>query len=102
MTITYSGDKKVKSVKAAIANKGTAAPAGCSDWFLPSGYQWKQMIAGAGSDENLLSIADLGTSATYWTSTEKDNDNVWRYYSGGNFDKYGKTTSSKARACLAF
>lgn len=41
--------------KAAIANNGTAAPTGCSAWFLASGYQWTKMIGATG-----LGLSNLG------------------------------------------
>ena len=84
--------------KAAIANNGTAAPTGCSSWFLASGYQWQKMFGAAG-----LSILGTGYVA-YWSSTEDGSDRAWGYYpySGGGWYNDYKDYSGKVRACLAF
>ncbi|MBO6189020.1 MAG: hypothetical protein J6O23_11055 [Prevotella sp.] len=86
--------------KAAIANNGTAAPTGCSAWFLASGYQWKKMIEAAGGYDKLgLAPGD------YWSSTEKGDGyafrlriNSWASGWGGDY----KTDDHRVRACLAF
>ena len=84
--------------KAAIANNGTAAPTGCSSWFLASGYQWLEMINATG-----LSNLGLLESANYWLSTEYDAENAWTFgtYSGG-CSSGGKGFDRRVRACLAF
>ena len=67
--------------QAAIANNGTAAPTGCSDWFLPSGYQWNKMITAAGGYTTLRISANLDqTSAAcyYWSSSESGSTFAWR------------------------
>ena len=90
--------------KAAIANNGTAAPTGCSSWFLASGYQWKQMIGATG-----LNNLGLTGNAYYWSSTERDADHAWiiSTFDGdssnwGSIDKDGDSGLSRVRACLAF
>ena len=83
--------------KAAIANNGTAAPTGCSSWFLASGYQWKQMIGAAG-------LSDLGLEgASYWSSTERNAKNAWYFHSDtGKWTSFNKDFDCQVRACLAF
>ena len=83
--------------KAAIANNGTAAPTGCSSWFLASGYQWKQMIGAAG-------LSDLGLEgASYWSSTERNASRAWYFHSDtGNWTSFNKDFDCQVRACLAF
>ena len=79
--------------KAAIANNGTAAPTGCSAWFLASGYQWKKMAGAA------------GLSGFYWSSSELDASKAWAFNSGnGNWFQYNKdiTINIRVRSCLAF
>ena len=92
--------------QAAIANNGTAAPTGCSSWFLASGYQWKQMIGTTG-----LNNLGLQGNAYYWSSTEKDADRAWiistfDYELGKWFgivkDNDSVLSNGRVRACLAF
>ena len=84
--------------KYAKANSGTAAPTGCSSWFLASGYQWKQMFEDAG-------LANLGLqeSVSYWSSSEKSTNSAWYFNSSSGVWAYGtKTAAYPVRACLAF
>ena len=85
--------------KAAIANNGTAAPTGCSAWFLASGYQWQKMIDAVG-------LANLGLTeyAYYWSSSENDRDHAWdfEYTQGGVWSNSTKDYDDLVRACLAF
>ena len=92
--------------QAAIANNGTAAPTGCSSWFLASGYQWKQMIGATG-----LNNLGLTGNAYYWSSTERDADSAWiistldgDWGSWGsiNLDDNSWLSLTRVRACLAF
>ncbi len=84
--------------QAAIANNGTAAPTGCSSWFLPSGYQWKKMIGAAGLD-NL----GLTWGGYYWSSSENDANQAWDFdcYEGIWYNS-AKSVGDQVRACLAF
>ena len=85
--------------QAAIANNGTAAPTGCSSWFLASGYQWLEMIGAVGGYSNW----GLQENDNYWLSTEYDAENAWTFgtYSGG-CSSGGKGYDRRVRACLAF
>ena len=92
--------------QAAIANNGTAAPTGCSSWFLASGYQWKQMIGATG-----LNNLGLTGNAYYWSSTERDADRAWIIstldgdwgnWGSINKDSYSLLSLTRVRACLAF
>ena len=102
--------------KAAIANNGTAAPTGCSDWFLPTAYQWNQMINAC---KNVLgtknSYEDLrdgfygvgGTNlanGTVWSSTERSDYKAWDcYFAEGRWDDDDKTYSNgSVRSAIAF
>ena len=83
--------------QAAIANNGTAAPTGCSSWFLASGYQWQKMFGAAG-----LSNLGLQEHAPYWSSTE-DNAAAWNFGSNnGKWEFNSKGYDFQVRACLAF
>ena len=91
--------------KAAIANNGTAAPTGCSSWFLASGYQWQKMISAAG-------LSNLGLpGGFYWSSTERTAGSAWIIstfdYEWGKWFSIVKDNDSalslcRVRACLAF
>ena len=98
--------------KYAIANNGTSAPTGCSDWFLASGYQWDQMISAAG-DYNVLRDGFSGVGGTdmqgnpYWSSTEHSGYYAWCYYffsgyGGGKWVSYSKGDGYYVRSALAF
>ena len=81
--------------KAAIANNGTAAPTGCSAWFLASGYQWKMMADAAG-------LTNLGlTEGAYWSSSERVDSQAWAFFNG-NWYNINKNTGFLVLACLAF
>ena len=83
--------------KAAIANNGTAAPTGCSAWFLATGYQWKQMADAAGGYDK------LGLSGYYWSSTEGVSYRAWYFNSGdGSWYRGSKGGEYLVRSCLAF
>ena len=88
--------------KAAIANNGTAAPTGCSAWFLASGYQWTKMFAGdAGGLKTLAGLQD----DIYWSSTEYDANKAWRYSFASFMSGWrssDKNSVYRVRACLAF
>ena len=103
--------------KAAMANNGTAAPTGCSAWFLPTAYQWNQMISACSGvlgsktgDKTDLQNGFSNAGGTnleggyYWLSTEQSAQDAWRYYFGPNQDfKYDlKTSWGHVRSCLAF
>ena len=102
--VTHNSDA-YPAFKAAIANNGTAAPTGCSSWFLASGYQWKQMIGAAG-----LSNLGLSSDAVYWSSTEQSAGYAWWLYSkDGSWSRFYKDAGKEdpykdyhVRACLAF
>ena len=109
-------DDDYPAFKAAIANNGTLVPPGCSAWFLPSAYQWKQMIYGAGGASYLYSMAGLQLGS-YWLSSEHDNSEAWSHsywYTDpdseentlGNIEGYWgndlKSIGGRVRACLAF
>ena len=86
--------------QAAIANNGTAAPTGCSSWFLASGYQWKKMFAGDAG--GLKTLAGL-QSGDYWSSTEYNANGAWGFYSDyGDWFVDSKDYDNLVRSCLAF
>ena len=86
--------------KAAIANNSTAAPTGCSAWFLASGYQWTKMFAGNAG--GLKTLAGL-ESNLYWSSSERYASDAWDFYSvSGNWRRDSKDYDDLVRSCLAF
>ena len=89
----------------AIANNGTAAPTGCSFWFLASGYQWQKMM-NAYSLESLMTTAGGYTgldSNPYWSSSEFDSSVAWNYYFGLDaWNNVYKDSTPLVRSCLAF
>ncbi len=89
--------------KAAIANNSTAAPTGCSSWFLASGYQWNQMIGAAGLSNLGLQQGDGRYTPSYWSSTEYNADAARNFLSdNGWWDVQSKGYRIRVRACLAF
>lgn len=94
--------------KQAIANNGTPRPTGCSDWFLPTGYQLNQMITAAGGSTQLRDcFSSVGgtniQSSVYWLSTEDSSDNAWVYAFNANmFGQGSKLSNCYVRSALAF
>ena len=109
--------------QAAISNNSTTKPTGCSDWFLPTAYQFNQMISAAGSLNNLINgFSSVGgtnmqssSSSFYWVATEANRPNAWLYKTGtgnpvpsmsvdttpGWYDK-GKLKNCFVRSTIAF
>ena len=89
--------------KAAIANNGTAAPTGCSSWFLASGYQWNQMIGAAGLSNLGLQQPEGHYTPSYWSSTEYNDKGARNFLSAnGWWTANDKDYAIRVRACLAF
>jgi hypothetical protein len=87
--------------KAAIANNNTASPTGCSAWFLPTGYQLKQMITAAGGFASFSSRINM--TITIWSSTERSHEKAWILRVDGGWGTTGKVTSPRnVRSALAF
>ncbi len=87
--------------KAAIANNNTVSPTGCSAWFLPTGYQLKQMISAAGSFDAFSSRINM--TAGFWSSTERSGEKAWFLRIDGLWGTTGKETSPRnVRSALAF
>ena len=79
-------------------NSGTH-PTGTSAWFLPSAGQWDKM-ATAASGYNNLGLQ----SSYYWSSSERDASNAWRFNSDNGSWNYSSKDFGPVlvRACLAF
>lgn len=101
--------------KYAMANNGTAAPTDCSAWFLPTGYQWNQMINACknvlGTKNSYEDLRDgfngvggtnLRSNSPYWSSTEYGSDKAWDYFYNGSWSKDWKTVELYVRSALAF
>lgn len=87
--------------KAAIANNNTASPTGCSAWFLPTGYQLKQMITAAGDFASFSSRINM--TIGIWSSTERSGEKAWILRVDGGWGTTGKVTSPRnVRSALAF
>lgn len=103
--------------KAAIANNSTAVSTGCSAWFLPTGYQWNQMINACknvlGTNNNFKDLRDGfntrgGTnmqSDHYWSSSEFSANDSWLCTFGssdGHWAYLNKGWGLYVRSALAF
>ena len=75
-------------------------------WYLPSLYELGTIIAYR--DEinevlDMLGMPELGENDYGWSSSEGDTQDAWYVYFGnGNFNGYGKYSSSVVRAVSAF
>ena len=73
-------------------------------WFLPSAYQWKLMINGAGGPGNLAKMANL--QGYYWTSSEYNDQCAWNVsvsiYGDEEWSSDKKDDECLVRACFAF
>ena len=90
---THNTDEN-PAFKAAI-NHSTAAPTGCSAWFLASGYQWQLMFTAIGSN-NLGMASDY-----YWSSSERNASIAWDFKPGIWYND-NKIQVSRVRSSLAF
>jgi len=100
--------------KAAMANNGTTKPTNCSDWFLPTAYQWNQMIDACknvlGTKNSYEDLRDgfYGVGGTnmvgeYWSSTEDGTNTAWSYrFNLGYWASQPKTFYCIVRSALAF
>ena len=96
--------------KYAIANNGTAAPIGCSAWFLASGYQWERMISAAGGYAALRDgFGGVGGTdmqrVPYRSSTEHSSYSAWIFdffSSSGSCRSDSKVDGYYVRSVLAF
>lgn len=96
--------------KYAIANNGTAAPIGCSAWFLASGYQWERMISAAGGYAALRDgFGGVGGTdmqkVPYRSSTEHSSYSAWIFdffSSSGSCRSDSKLDGYYVRSALAF
>ena len=108
----------------AAFNYNKPQPEGCSEWFLPTAYQWNLMVNACkgkmgkfnyGDDYTILNNywdfiegparggKALGYNGHYWLSTEYDRDEAWAFNTQtGNFDKTNKTLKYYVRSILAF
>jgi hypothetical protein len=111
---THNSDT-YRAFKEAMANNNTDSPTGCSAWFLPTGYQWNQMINACknvlGTNNNQKDLRDgfSGVGGTnlknnrYWSSTENDADKAWRYdFGSGNWGVGAKNINYAVRSAIAF
>ena len=94
--------------QACISYSGGTAPTNSTGWFLPSAYQWNQMVSGVGSYSTLRdyfsSRGGRNMQSSYsWSCTEYDTSDAWGLdFSNGNWYYYVKTSTSYVRACFAF
>ena len=95
--------------KFAFANNGITKPTSCSDWFLPSCYQWNLFLSenGMGSFSTLRdAFGNLGGTKLHygvWMCTEKGATTAWLYdCNNGIWHSNNKIITCPSRACLAF
>ena len=87
---------------------GGTAPTNSTGWFLPSAYQWNQMVSAVGSYSNLRDyFSSRGgrnmQSDLYWSCTEYSTGYAWNLrFRGGNWNTGGKTYNYYVRSALAF
>lgn len=98
-------------------NNGTAAPPKTSGWFLPSAYQWNQVMNGIGTTDlerisnwkKILSDTKIGTIGNlyFWTCTEQTTSTSYSFYFNASdgtikFVAESQTNINYVRAMLAF
>ena len=95
--------------QACISYSGGTAPTNSTGWFLPSAYQWNQMVVyGVGNYSTLREyFGSRGgrnmQSYYYWSCTELNTHNAWYLsFYGGNWGSNLKTGIGYVRACFAF
>lgn len=91
-----------------ILYSGGTAPTSSTGWFLPSAYQWNQMVSGVGSYSTLRDyFSSRGgrnmQSGYYWSCTECNTNGAWNLgFRNGRWFSNVKTTNFYVRACFAF
>lgn len=91
-----------------ISYSGGTAPTSSTGWFLPSAYQWNQMVSGVGSYSNLRDyFSSRGgrnmQSDYYWSCTEYGTSGAWNLpFNSGGWNYRIKTYNRYVRACFAF
>lgn len=91
-----------------ISYSGGTAPTSSTGWFLPSAYQWNQMVSGVGSYSTLRDYFSARggrnmQSNFYWSCTEYGTNRAWNlYFINGNWYYSNKTYNHYVRACFAF
>jgi len=78
---------------------------GFDDWFLPSKNELNQMYLKKGAI-NTTAVVNGGSDFSdnlYWSSTEKDNGNLWvQYFASGDQHGYHWMLTYSVRAVRAF
>ena len=85
--------------KAAMTYK--ACDSDISSWFLPSVYQWMQMVNAAGGPDTLQRMANMNGGA-YWTSSEYTDYSAWTFDTNSDYEIDDKDSNYMVRACFAF
>lgn len=100
----------------------TTAPAGTSGWFMPSIFQWNQIMNGLNDNEARLTTAQNASlsafyandiliergaqplkDGAYWSSSEHSENNAWVFWANyGKVTNQNKTWSYYIRSVLAF
>ena len=94
--------------QACISYSGGTAPTNSTGWFLPSAYQWNQMVSGVGSYSTLRDyFSSRGgrnmQSDVYWSCTEYSTLYAWSLsFSSGSWGRNLKEGNYYVRACFAF
>ena len=95
---THAAASAARNYKYTSTATAGAHPTGTSAWFLPSAGQWDKMATKAGGYDKLGLKSDF-----YWSSSERDADDAWYFYSGnGLWDYDYKGDDFLVRSCLAF
>ena len=104
LALTDEGQMAWQAAIDACSAKNTSTPVTGATWLLASKDQWDYMLgtSGAGSYTALWTGSNL-QSGGYWSSTEDDFFNAWRYWDDGYWYNDDKDDDYiRVRACLAF
>ena len=77
---------------------GGATPA---HWFMPTKKQWENMRDAKGGTYNAMKTA-YGIDGHYWTSTEVNNNNAWRFVTNNNIQSNMKSLDFNVRSIFAY
>ena len=77
---------------------GGATPA---HWFMPTKKQWENMRDAKGGTYGAMATA-YGISGHYWTSTEVNNNNAWRFVTNSNIQSNMKSLDFNVRSIFAY
>ena len=108
-TNTLQGQGSAAHPAAYVAwNYSAAIPSGGATpahWFMPTKKQWENMrdvYSGGNLNKRNAMVSAYGIDGNYWTSTEGNNNNAYRFSTNGNMQSNVKSNKYNVRSVFAY